>query len=248
MLVDRELVVREVQGDGWGRKEDLAAMVGRPLEHVVPAELRDHVVGQYADVVRDGETRRFTFGYDAEEYRATIMPVLAEDGVVAGCMCIVWDEGAELRAEREASAELARRLAQQSAVARLGELALRRPDLEALNAAARTAVSEGLGVDAGQVLEPAGPDGLLQGSTTASREFGDRDLAFLAAVAHVLNGASEGRRVEARIRHDAVHDALTGLPNRTLLLERLNRAVERADAENRSIALFFLDVDHLKVL
>src|SRR3954454_5565361 len=171
MLVDRDLVVREVQGEGWGRKEDLAAMIGRPLEQVIPAELREHVLGQYAGVVRDGETCHFTFGYHTDAYRATIMPVLAQDGAVAGCLCIVWDEGAELRAEREASAELARRLAQQSAVARLGELALRRPDLETLNSAACTAVSDGLGVDAGQVLEPAGLDGLLKVSASAGGEF-----------------------------------------------------------------------------
>ena len=70
----------------------------------------------------------------------------------------------------------------------------------------------------------------------------------MTAVAHVLNGALEGRRTEERIRHDALHDALTGLPNRALLMERLSDAVARADAEGRSLALFFLDVDHLKVL
>jgi diguanylate cyclase (GGDEF)-like protein len=247
MLVDRELVVREVKGEGWGRKEDLAAMIGRPLSAVIPAELREHIVGEYEAVVREASVRRFTFAY-GEHYRATIMPVIAEDGAVAGCLCIVWDEDAELRAEREASRELARRLAQQSAVARLGELALQRPDLDTLNAAGRAAVSEGLGVDAPDVLELTGPGGTLRVSAAARHELGERDLDFLAAVAHVLNAAGEGRRVEARIRHDAVHDALTGLPNRTLLLERLNRAVARADAEGRSIALFFLDVDHLKVL
>ena len=247
MVVDSELKVREVQGEGWGRKEDLRAMIGRPLAEVVPPELREHILGEYRTVVREGEVRRFTFAY-GEHYRATIIPVVGDDGAVAGCLCIVWDEGAELRAEREARHELAQRLAQQSAVARLGELALQRPDLEALNAAARAAVAEGLGVEAAHVLEPHEPDGELQVSTAARSELGERDLDFLAAVAHILNAAGEGRRVEARIRHDAVHDALTGLPNRTLLLERLNRAVARADAEDRSIALFFLDVDHLKVL
>ena len=80
------------------------------------------------------------------------------------------------------------------------------------------------------------------------RTFGAQDLDFLTAVAHVLNGALEGLRTEERIRHDALHDALTGLPNRALLLERLSDAIARADAEGRSLALFFLDVDHLKVL
>ena len=247
MLVDADLVVHVVEGAGWGRKEDLGAMIGRRLPDVIPGELREHVLTQYEGVLRDGCTRRFAFAY-GDEYRATVMPVTGDDGVVAGALCIVWSESNELRAERESARELSRRLAQQSAVARLGELALQRPELEALTAAAELAVGEGLGVEAAHVLQPDGTDGLLRVSEAARGEFGDRDLHFLTAVAHVLNAAIEGRLVEARIRHDAVHDALTGLPNRTLLLERLNAAVERADAEGRSIALFFLDVDHLKVL
>src|SRR5690349_15200746 len=39
MLVDRDLVVRVVKGEGWGRREDLGAMIGRPLAEVVPEEL-----------------------------------------------------------------------------------------------------------------------------------------------------------------------------------------------------------------
>ena len=93
-----------------------------------------------------------------------------------------------------------------------------------------------------------GPAGLLGAHTRTQRTFSAQDLDFLTAVAHVLNGAVEGLRTEERIRHDALHDALTGLPNRALLLERLSDAIARADAEGRSLALFFLDVDHLKVL
>ena len=95
---------------------------------------------------------------------------------------------------------------------------------------------------------PGAPAGLLGAHSRAKRSFGAQDLDFLTAVAHVLNGTFEGLRTEERIRHDALHDALTGLPNRALLLERLSDAIERADAEGRSLALFFLDVDHLKVL
>ena len=95
---------------------------------------------------------------------------------------------------------------------------------------------------------PTAPAGVLGAHTRTQRTFTEQDLDFLTAVAHVLNGALEGLRTEERIRHDALHDALTGLPNRALLLERLSDAIARADAEDRSLALFFLDVDHLKVL
>ena len=92
------------------------------------------------------------------------------------------------------------------------------------------------------------PAGLLGAYSHTLRVFSSRDLDFLSAVAHVLNGAMRSREVERQMRHDALHDALTGLPNRTLLLERLTDAVRLADADNRQLAVFFLDVDHLKVL
>ncbi len=92
------------------------------------------------------------------------------------------------------------------------------------------------------------PTGLLAAHTFTRRGFSDRDLDFLTAVGHVLNGAIQRFAVEEQMRHDALHDALTGLPNRTLLLDRLRPALAAADREGRRIALFFLDVDHLKVL
>ena len=108
-------------------------------------------------------------------------------------------------------------------------------------------LADNLDVDLPRPL--AGEDGQgYAGLLTAGEALGAQDLDFLTAVAHVLNGAVEGQRAEERIRHDALHDALTGLPNRALLMERLSEAIASADAEGRSLALFFLDVDHLKVL
>jgi len=54
---------------------------------------------------------------------------------------------------------------------------------------------------------------------------------------------------ENRLRYDAFHDALTGLPNRMMLMNRLRRCAERAkrQAEYR-YALLFLDVDDFKVV
>jgi diguanylate cyclase (GGDEF)-like protein len=56
---------------------------------------------------------------------------------------------------------------------------------------------------------------------------------------------TEYRRIEAQIMHMARHDALTGLPNRVLLRERLEAALEDAQVGN-SLAVLCLDLDRLK--
>jgi diguanylate cyclase (GGDEF)-like protein len=56
---------------------------------------------------------------------------------------------------------------------------------------------------------------------------------------------TEYRRIEARIAHMAHHDVLTELPNRLLLRERLERALENAQ-EGRSLAVLCLDLDRFK--
>lgn len=57
----------------------------------------------------------------------------------------------------------------------------------------------------------------------------------------------ERRKVEEKLRHDAYHDALTGLPNRALLIDRLKRTLNRSrrSADNRW-AVLFLDLDDFK--
>ena len=61
---------------------------------------------------------------------------------------------------------------------------------------------------------------------------------------------SARRRVEELLVHNAFHDPLTGLPNRELFLDRLDRALSRLGSGEGSpaIAVLFLDVDRFKVI
>ena len=59
---------------------------------------------------------------------------------------------------------------------------------------------------------------------------------------------SERRSYEDDLRHRALHDTLTGLPNRTLLLDRLRGAIERTGRDGRRVAVFFLDIDSFKTI
>jgi diguanylate cyclase (GGDEF)-like protein/PAS domain S-box-containing protein len=55
------------------------------------------------------------------------------------------------------------------------------------------------------------------------------------------------KRAEAQLQHDALHDALTGLPNRALLVERLERAATRCRRyPARRFSVLFLDLDGFK--
>jgi diguanylate cyclase (GGDEF)-like protein len=92
------------------------------------------------------------------------------------------------------------------------------------------------------------PFGLLGALSTSPREFTEDDLNFLTAVANVLAHAIERRNSEERIRHQALHDPLTGLPNRTLLLDRLNHWLERADRSGGRGAVLFCDLDRFKLV
>jgi diguanylate cyclase (GGDEF)-like protein/PAS domain S-box-containing protein len=69
------------------------------------------------------------------------------------------------------------------------------------------------------------------------------DLTGFLGIAYDV---TERKRAEESIRHLAQHDALTGLPNRTLLEERLNQALARARREMTSVALMFIDLDRFK--
>ena len=62
--------------------------------------------------------------------------------------------------------------------------------------------------------------------------------------------AADHRRSVDRLQHDALHDALTGLPNRTLFLDRLEQSLRRARRRGpgSGAAVLFLDLDRFKVV
>lgn len=54
------------------------------------------------------------------------------------------------------------------------------------------------------------------------------------------------KRTEERANFQALHDALTGLPNRTHFMQRFSWAVSQAQAQGQEVALLFIDLDHFK--
>ena len=62
----------------------------------------------------------------------------------------------------------------------------------------------------------------------------------------VLNDITQQKRAEQELRYLANFDTLTNLPNRSLLSDRLSRAIVRAHREDNRIAVLFLDLDRFK--
>jgi len=74
------------------------------------------------------------------------------------------------------------------------------------------------------------------------------DVAIVERVAALVAVAVDRSDAEDRLEHQAFHDPLTGLPNRTLLLDRLGQALLRLARSSGEVAVLFLDMDRFKVI
>jgi len=90
--------------------------------------------------------------------------------------------------------------------------------------------------------------GVLNVNAREPYEFSADEVEFLTAVATLIVMAVERDRVEQVTRHASLHDPLTGLPNRTLALDRLEHALARRRRERIDIAVFVLDIDGFKLI
>lgn len=74
----------------------------------------------------------------------------------------------------------------------------------------------------------------------------ESDLELLQYIATQVAAAVERKRMHQRLEHMAQHDLLTGLPNRAHLHERLQAALNRAQAAAERVAVLFLDLNDFK--
>lgn len=94
------------------------------------------------------------------------------------------------------------------------------------------------------------------------REVSDDEMALLIRFAHMASVAlenaslyeaaqeelAERKRLEQQLAYQAFHDALTGLPNRALFMDRLEKALLRRHPAGNQVALLFLDLDDFKLI
>ena len=92
---------------------------------------------------------------------------------------------------------------------------------------------------------------LVRRRTTASLRIANAELEQRVAerTAELQEQIGVRRRVEAQLKHEALHDALTGLPNRSYLLERLDWLQTRLHRQpDQRFAVMFIDVDRFKLI
>jgi diguanylate cyclase (GGDEF)-like protein/PAS domain S-box-containing protein len=97
--------------------------------------------------------------------------------------------------------------------------------------------------------------GILSIQSYTEDAYTHADMVLLQSLADHCGGALERVRAEAalraseaRLRHQATHDTLTGLPNRALFNDRLARALESPAAPGKVVAVIFIDLDRFKVV
>ncbi len=74
------------------------------------------------------------------------------------------------------------------------------------------------------------------------------DRGVLDQAAHLTAIAAARAESEARLEHQATHDALTGLPNRLVFQDRCSLALHRARRQGSYVVALFLDLDRFKVV
>jgi diguanylate cyclase (GGDEF)-like protein/PAS domain S-box-containing protein len=92
------------------------------------------------------------------------------------------------------------------------------------------------------------PFGVINAHTNLPRHFTEDDAGFLVAVASVISAAAEREGKAEDMPLAALHDALTGLPNRTLALDLLDLILSRRRRDDVDVGMLLLDLDRFNII
>jgi len=82
----------------------------------------------------------------------------------------------------------------------------------------------------------------------SERQWSNSEESILVAIAASLGGAISRQRTDEQMQHQAFHDTLTGLPNRTMFNHQIHLLLARAHRTAETFVVMFLDLDHFKTI
>jgi diguanylate cyclase (GGDEF)-like protein/PAS domain S-box-containing protein len=222
--------------DVWRSRTDLAVTLG-PLVILMLG-----ISAWFASRL-SGANRRLEVSGRASGQLAAIV-VAADDAILRtdlGGRIVTWNKGAErLYGYREEEA-VGRVLADLVAADRRAEVAQ-----------LLASVSRGEAVERHESVHVAQDGRTIDTTVTLSPIRDERGEVTACSV--IVRDISQRKRLEEELTHQALHDSLTGLPNRVLFLDRLDHALAAAERDDRELrrqdrlAVLFLDVDDFKVV
>jgi len=204
------------------------------------------------------------------EVGRSIVPLLAQAaafvalGLSLAVISFVALRTLPVRALRRAIGALSAHLRYEEKVSHFGAFALTEHEREPLIRAAIEAIREGLpdarvsyaaslqAVAADTILMPVGAAARSQGALTlapaAAGEITPEAARFAQSIAHTLSAALQRVEAETQLRAVAEHDALTHLPNRSLLADRFAQHLALAARQGTHVAVLYIDLDGFKAV
>ncbi|HLI55845.1 MAG TPA: diguanylate cyclase, partial [Actinomycetota bacterium] len=214
-----------------GERPRWPASAARPPAELPPERAREEAGGDAAPSLL-GAAQQLLLVEDSEPHAHLVAATLAEA------------QGARYRLRHVTDLRQARRALREQHVD-LVLLDLSLPDSEGLETLERMVqMAPGIPV---VVLTSRSDEGLAVSSVQqGAQDYLVKGAYEPASLARSIRYAIERKALEAQLAQQALHDALTSLPNRTLLLERLNPALARGARTGDKLALLYLDLDGFK--
>jgi diguanylate cyclase (GGDEF)-like protein/PAS domain S-box-containing protein len=91
-------------------------------------------------------------------------------------------------------------------------------------------------------------DALLKAHNNLEKTVQDRTIELTKTNKLLQNEIGERKKMQEKMTHLAYHDHLTGLPNRSLFVDRLEQAIFQAQRLGKNVGIFFIDLDEFKVI
>jgi diguanylate cyclase (GGDEF)-like protein/PAS domain S-box-containing protein len=125
-------------------------------------------------------------------------------------------------------------------------------DRNAVEAAVHRALETGTSYEIDhRIVRPDGAVRIVHESAEVLLDTQGRPIRMIGTVQDVTAWKQAEQALQekdAHLEYVAYHDALTGLPNRALLIDRLTHATSRADRAGKRVALLFIDLDRFKTI